>query len=69
MIYVMDTGIAMIHQDLNPILGMTVHENIFVGCELKKHGMVDTLINTFSNVLGHISEYNSKWKKHQRRSR
>ncbi len=37
----MDAGIAMIHQELNPILDMTVYENIFVGRELKKNGLVD----------------------------
>ena len=37
----MDAGIAMIHQELNPILDMTVYENIFVGCELRKNGLVD----------------------------
>lgn len=37
----MDTGVAMIHQELNPILDMTVYENIFVGRELKKNGLVD----------------------------
>ncbi|MBR1559071.1 MAG: sugar ABC transporter ATP-binding protein [Clostridia bacterium] len=37
----MDTGIAMIHQELNPILDMTVYENIFVGRELRKYGIVD----------------------------
>ena len=37
----MDTGIAMIHQELNPILDMTVYENIFVGREIRKNGMVD----------------------------
>jgi len=37
----MDTGIAMIHQELNPILDMTVYENIFVGRELRKNGLVD----------------------------
>ncbi len=37
----MDTGVAMIHQELNPILDMTVYENIFVGRELRKHGIVD----------------------------
>ena len=31
---------AMIHQELNPILDMTVYENI-VGRELRKHGLVD----------------------------
>lgn len=38
----MDLGIAMIHQELNPILDMTVYENIFVGRELRKNGLVDT---------------------------
>ena len=37
----MDTGIAMIHQELNPILDMTVYENIFVGREIRKYGIVD----------------------------
>ena len=37
----MDTGIAMIHQELNPILDMTVYENIFVGREINKNGIVD----------------------------
>ena len=37
----MDHGVAMIHQELNPILDMTVYENIFVGRELRKHGLVD----------------------------
>ena len=36
-----DTGVAMIHQELNPIYDMTVYENIFVGRELRKHGLVD----------------------------
>lgn len=35
------TGVAMIHQELNPILDMTVYENIFVGREIRKHGLVD----------------------------
>ena len=37
----MDMGVAMIHQELNPILDMTVYENIFVGRELRKNGLVD----------------------------
>ena len=37
----MDTGIARIHQELNPILDMTVYENIFVGREIRKNGLVD----------------------------
>ena len=37
----MDTGIAMIHQELNPILDMTVYENIFAGREISRHGIVD----------------------------
>ena len=37
----MDTGVAMIHQELNPILDMTVYENIFVGREIRKNGIVD----------------------------
>lgn len=37
----MDAGVAMLHQELNPILDMTVYENIFVGRELTKNKMVD----------------------------
>lgn len=37
----MDQGVAMIHQELNPILDMTVYENIFAGRELRKNGLVD----------------------------
>ena len=33
-------GISMIHQELLPILDMTVAENIFVGKEIKKYGFV-----------------------------
>ncbi len=36
-----DTGIAMIHQELNPILDMTIYENIFVGREIRHNGLVD----------------------------
>ena len=32
----MDHGVAMIHQELNPILDMSVYENIFVGREIRK---------------------------------
>lgn len=38
----MDHGVVMIHQELNPILDMSVFENIFVGRELRKHGLVDS---------------------------
>ena len=37
----MDHGVAMIHQELNPILDMSVYENIFVGREIRKNGLVD----------------------------
>lgn len=37
----MDAGISMIHQELNPILDMPVYENIFLGREIKKMGLVD----------------------------
>lgn len=37
----MERGVAMIHQELNPILDLPVYENIFVGREIKKHGLVD----------------------------
>ena len=37
----MDMGVAMIHQELNPILDMAVYENIFVGREIRKNGLVD----------------------------
>lgn len=34
-------GIAMIHQELSPVLDMTVAENIFIGREISKLGCVD----------------------------
>ena len=37
----MDVGVAMIHQELNPIYDMTVYENIFAGREISRHGLVD----------------------------
>lgn len=37
----MDRGIAMIHQELNPIMDMQVYENIYVGRELRKGILVD----------------------------
>lgn len=36
-----DCGVAMIHQELNPILDMQVFENIYVGREISKHGIVN----------------------------
>ena len=32
----LEAGIAMIHQELNPILDMSVTENIFTGKEIRK---------------------------------
>lgn len=38
----LDSGIAMIHQELNPVLDMQVYENIFIGREQRtKLGLVD----------------------------
>ena len=37
----LEAGIAMIHQELNPIPEMSVAENIFVGRELRRMGFVD----------------------------
>ncbi|MDO4270737.1 MAG: sugar ABC transporter ATP-binding protein [Eubacteriales bacterium] len=37
----MDRGVAMIHQELNPILDMQVFENIYVGRERKQGILVD----------------------------
>lgn len=34
-------GIAMIHQELNPVPDMTVTENIFLGKEIRKRGFAD----------------------------
>lgn len=34
-------GIAMIHQELDPIMDMSIAENIFIGKEITKHGAVD----------------------------
>ncbi len=37
----MDRGIAMIHQELNPILDMQIFENIYVGRERRKGFLID----------------------------
>lgn len=37
----MARGVAMIHQELNPIMDMQVFENIYIGREMKKCGLVD----------------------------
>jgi inositol transport system ATP-binding protein len=37
----MDHGISMIHQELSPILDMSVSENIFIGREPIKNGFID----------------------------
>lgn len=34
-------GVAMIHQELNPILDMSIAENIFTGQEIRKYGFVN----------------------------
>lgn len=46
----MDTGVAMIHQELNPILDMAVYENIFVGREITKNGLVDKFVNEQDSI-------------------
>lgn len=37
----MAKGVAMIHQELNPIMDMQVFENIYIGREIAKRGLVD----------------------------
>lgn len=37
----LEHGIAMIHQELNPVLDMSISENVFLGKEIKKHGIVN----------------------------
>lgn len=37
----MNDGIAMIHQELSPVLDMTIAENIFLGKEIKKGFFID----------------------------
>lgn len=39
-------GIAMIHQELSPILEMTVEENMFVGREINRFGFVNSKMQT-----------------------
>ena len=36
-----DCGVAMIHQELNPIMDMQVFENVYVGREISRYGIVD----------------------------
>ncbi len=37
----MDLGLSMIHQELNPVLDMEVAENVFLGRETRRFGLVD----------------------------
>ena len=37
----LQSGIAMIHQELSPVLDLTVVENLFLGREITKNGMLD----------------------------
>ncbi len=52
----MAKGIAMIHQELNPILDMQVFENIYMGRELRKGLLVDkkTMIQETKALLGSL---------------
>lgn len=45
-------GISMIHQELSPLLDMTVAENLFVGREPKKNGILDK-----KKMNGQATEY------------
>lgn len=49
----MARGVAMIHQELNPIMDMQVFENIYIGRELTRHGLVDkrTMIRETTQLL------------------
>lgn len=38
----LDAGIAFIHQELNLVNDLNVYENLFLGRELHRHGMLDT---------------------------
>lgn len=79
-----ELGIAVIHQELNMCRHLTVAENIFLGRELKKGGMVDfkeqnarasKLLKELSlNIepdteVGKLSVSNSRWSRLQRLSR
>lgn len=37
----LELGIAMIHQELNPVLDMSISENVFLGKEIRSHGIVN----------------------------
>lgn len=49
----MDNNIAMIYQELNLIMDMTVEENIFIGRELTKSGLLDkkALLNKTLEIM------------------
>ena len=63
----MDTGVAMIHQELNPILDMAVYENIFVGREITKNGLVDKFVNEQDSIPKYYTKImqncKKQWKK------
>lgn len=37
----LELGIAMIHQELNPVLDLSISENVFLGKEITSHGVVN----------------------------
>ena len=57
----MDMGVAMIHQELNPILDMTVYENIFVGRELRKNGQLPSASSSRSSRRSPSTPRLSSW--------
>jgi ABC-type sugar transport system ATPase subunit len=44
-------GIAMIHQELNPVLDLTVAENIFLGREIGKSGLYNHKVSLPSQIV------------------
>lgn len=61
----MQMGIAMIYQELNPVLDMTIAENIFLGREPKKGGFVD-FSKLYSDTQQLLDQLNIPYNAHQK---
>lgn len=61
----MQMGIAMIYQELNPVMDMTIAENIYLGREPKKRGFVD-FTKIYSDTQNLLDMLNISFNAHQK---
>lgn len=61
----MKMGIAMIYQELNPVLAMTIAENIFLGREPKKAGVFVNYKKMYTETQELLNRLNIPYRAHQ----